>query len=120
MNKLTQQAPETTESIVGHLGHWLPDSAASELTDASLERSESAIPASMEELTRGLQDLLGRYVALLESADHGGWNRDEDEAVLRTLSLLERTGGRKNDGTSQVTNSQVSAAITFAPDPPLG
>jgi hypothetical protein len=40
-----------------------------------------------------LYNLLGRYVALLESPDHGGWTLEEDEMVRAVVAILSQIEG---------------------------
>ena len=83
-------------TIERHLGsefHNIPVAAAAisgsdgmESREATLTRLQDAAPG----LARALHDLLERYVSLLESAEHGGWTRDEDEIVrIASVQLIQ-------------------------------
>lgn len=50
------------------------------------------LPASGTDLARALNDLLTRYVALLDSSWHGGWDQSDDAAVRRARSVLTHAG----------------------------
>lgn len=46
-----------------------------------------------QQLALMLHDLLKRYVDLLESPDHGGWSRTEDQTVQSVRFLLAQAEG---------------------------
>ena len=92
---------ETNRILELHLGRLLPLAlssspehtprpvpAATDHGNAHQGSPGAALPASLADLTQGLWELLGLYVASLEASDHGGWSRAEDERVLYFLSLV--------------------------------
>jgi hypothetical protein len=71
----------------------LSPAAGTDITEA--ERREIAkerLQAAAPELAGALQELLARYVHLLESAEHGGWTLKEDETVRIACVVLARAG----------------------------
>ena len=83
---------DRNNTIARHLGGiWPATSTPTAKTDGS-RRTPTPAEAGQEdaEIVQALQDLLQKYVALLESSDHGGWSLDEDTTVRTVCAVLSR------------------------------
>jgi hypothetical protein len=88
--------PELTarnDAIARHLGSVLPRSGATVTAASDGSHRTLSLPDADHadaEIVHVLQHLLQKYVALLESSDHGGWSLDEDTTVRTVCTVLSR------------------------------
>ncbi len=69
------------------------DAAAAPVSFSETAPPNEANPASAEaDLARALSDLLTRYVFLLDSSWHGGWDQSDDTAIRSARAVLTQGG----------------------------
>jgi hypothetical protein len=59
--------------------------------EGGADASDEYLCAYAQQLASALNDVLDRYVDLLESSEHGGWSRAEDQFVQSVRSLLSQS-----------------------------
>ena len=59
--------------------------------EGSSDASDAYLCSYAKKLAVTLNDLLNRYVDLLESSEHGGWSRAEDQMVQSVRLLLSQS-----------------------------
>jgi hypothetical protein len=81
---------DRNDAIARHLGGILPATSTVTANTNGGRRTLAPSEAGQEdaEIVHVLQHLLQKYVALLESSEHGGWSLDEDMTVRMVCALL--------------------------------